>query len=308
MVLHQGALIGVAQPVGVGLEIPVAVEVLEGVAAVLHEVLHILLGVHHLRDAVQALGGQLVAVGDLAFSLAPAGRDHDHAVAGLGAVDGGGGAVLEDFHRLDVVGVDAGDGIGPAAVHDIQRIGRTVGGDAADLDGRRGARAGGGGHDLHAGRLALQGGLRRGDRTVLDVLALHLGDGSREVGFLLDAVADDDGLFQHFGIRGQSDVDRARFGDDDLLRGEAHGGEDERRTRRHGDGIVAVKVRHDAVGGAFLEDTRSDHRHVLVIDDCSRDGHPRLGRERKPHQERQPEGRQSFQCRITHFVDYWLIG
>ena len=176
VVLHQGVLVGVSQPVGVGLEIPVGVEVIEAVTAVLDEVLHVLLGVHHLGHVVQALGGQLVGVADPAFALAAAGRDHDHAVTGFGTVDGGGSTILQDFHRFNIVRVDTRDGVGTATVHDVERVGGTVGGDTTNLDARRGARTGGAGEHLDTGGLALEGGFRRGDGTVLDILGLHLGD------------------------------------------------------------------------------------------------------------------------------------
>ena len=94
-------------------------------------------GFVHLGDAVFHRGGDV----ELAVALPLLGRDQDDAVRSVGAVNGGGGGILEDGDGLDVVRVDEGhrtDGIGGPvdgagvgsgidgdAVHDPERL--TVG-------------------------------------------------------------------------------------------------------------------------------------------------------------------------------------
>ena len=75
VMLHDCSLVGLLKPVRVGLEVPVAVDVLHGDTSVFEIVLDEFLGIHDLRDLVEALGGQLVAVADLAVALAPSGGD-----------------------------------------------------------------------------------------------------------------------------------------------------------------------------------------------------------------------------------------
>ena len=271
VVLHQGILIGIGQPVGVGLEIPVGVEILDIVAAVLDEVLHVLLGIHHLGHVVQALGGQLIGVADLAFTLTAAGGDHDDTVTGLGTVDGGGSTVLEDFHGLDVVGVDTGDGVGAPAIHHIQGIGRTVGGDTADLDARGSARTGGIGEHLDTGRLALESGFRRGDRTVLDVLGFHLGDGARDIGFLLDAVTHDNRFLDHLGVKLHLDFQVRITRNHIFLRQIADGRDNDGGSLGNDEAECTVKIGNSAVGGAFLHHAGGDHRLILLVKHPTRD-------------------------------------
>ena len=285
MVVHQGILIGFLEPVGVGLLVPLGVDVLQGNVALLHVELDEFLGVHHLGGLAQALGRELIAVADLAVAPTLAGGDHDHAVTGLGAVDGGGGAVLQHFHRFDVVRVDSGDGVGDTAVHNIQRVGIVVGGDTTHADGRGCARTGRRGEGLHTGGLAAEGLLRRGDGSVLDVLGLHLGNGARDIGFLLHAVTHDDGLFDHLGVGKHLDVDGFRLGGHEFLGDVTHGGEFDDRPGRNREGEAAVQIGDGAVGGALLDDTGGDHRLVLVVYNDTGNSHPLLRGERPSHEE-----------------------
>ena len=271
MVVHEGVLIGLVHPVGVGLLVPLRIDVVQREGTLLEVELEILLRVHDLRGLAQALGRQLIGVADLAVTLTAAGRDHDDTVTGLSTVDSGGSTVLEDFHGLDIVGVDTGDGGGDTAVDDIQRVGVVVGGDTADTDGRGGTRAGRGGERLDTGGLALEGGFRRGDGTVDDVLGLHLGDSSGEVGFLLDAVTDDDGLLKQDAVGDKFDFE-VRVLVANLLEGKiTHGGNLQGRALREFDAELAVDVGADTVGRALLEDTGTDHRLVLLIENPTGD-------------------------------------
>ena len=174
MVVHEGVLVGLADPVGIGLLVPLGINVVKGETALLQIELEVLLGVHDLRGPAKALGRQLIGVADLAVALTAAGRDHDHAVTGFCAVNGGGGTVLQHFHGFDIVGVDTCDRTGDTAVDDIQRVGVVVGGNTADTDGRGSTRSGGRSECLHTGGLALEGLLGGCDGTVGDVLGLHL--------------------------------------------------------------------------------------------------------------------------------------
>ena len=307
VVVHQGVLIGIGQPVGVGLEIPVSVEVLEAVAAVLDEVLHILLGVHHLRHVVEALRSQLIGIADLAVALALAGGDHDHAVTGFSTVDGCRGTVLQHLHGLDVVRVDAGDGRGTAAVHHVQRVGRAVGRDTTHLDARGCARTGGCREHLDAGRLALEGLLRRGDRTVHDVFLFHLRDSAGDVGFFLHAVTHDDRLLEHFGIGEQFDVEGHRLLSHESLCLEADVGELDDGSGRNGNGIVTVQVCGHAVRGSLLNDTNTHERLVVIVDDRSGERHLGLCVQRPADQKGQAGERQSLKEGFSH-KNCFLLG
>ena len=302
VVVHEGILIGSAEPVGVGLLVPLAVHVVEADGAFLEVVLEELLGVHHLRGLAEALGRQLIGIADLALALAFAGGDHHHAVTGLSTVDGGGGTVLQDLHRLDVVRVDAGDGTGESTVHHIQRVGVVVGGNTADTDSRRGTRAGGRSEGLHTGGLALQGGLRRGDRTVGDIFRFDLGDSAGDVGFLLDTVTHDDGFLEHFGVGEQLDVEgHGLFGHEGLCL-EADVRELDDGTCRDGDGIHTVEVGGHAVRGSLLDDADTHERFVVIVNDLSGERHLGLCVQRPADQKGQAGERQSLKEGFSHKI------
>ena len=137
------------------------------------------------------------AVGDrgIVATLALLGRNQDNARGGLGAVDGAAGRILQDGHRLDVVGVDLAE----LHFHSIGQHERT-----AAVQGDRTTyvevvttfrRAGTEGNvHRRVGTLQRVGG--RDDRTRIDFLAADDGDGAGEAGFLLGTVTHDHHLVQ----------------------------------------------------------------------------------------------------------------
>ena len=181
VVVHEGILIGLFHPVGVGLLIPLGIHVVKGEGTLFHIELDVLLGVHHLRSLAQALGRELVRIGDLAVAFTAAGGDHHNTVTGFSTVNSSGSSILQHFHGFDIVRVDTGDGVGETAVHNVQRVGVVVGGDTTDTDGRAATRSCRGSEGLHTGGLTAEGLLRAGNGTVHNVLGLHLRDSAGDV-------------------------------------------------------------------------------------------------------------------------------
>ena len=137
--------------------------------------------VHHIDAAGLAGNREHTVVGELGFArLAALRGDENHTIGALGAVDGGGGGILEDFHTEDVVRVYGGErrdggnlavaeapeaevaaGVA-AALHDyavdyVERLGVSVYGSlSADADGGGGTRSSGSLHGGYTGRAALE--------------------------------------------------------------------------------------------------------------------------------------------------------
>ena len=267
-------------PVGVGHAVPGAVgDELLGGAEQAGGVLpvDVLLRVHDLGMVAEAVDGELIIIEDgtvLALGAALGGDEHD-TVAGLRAVDGGGGGVLQDFHGLDHRRIEVVDVLNLQAVHDEERAeaGAAVGGDTADADRGTLARGAGSVEDLDAGSLALEGGGGVGGGTVSQVGGLDGCHGSREVALLLDAVADDDRLFQHLGIVFEDDVEGGLVAHHDRLAlvadtldGDGGAGGDVQRERTVDVGSrTDLRVAHDHDGGA-------DDRQSAGVNDRTADG------------------------------------
>ena len=109
-------------------------------------------------------------------ALAVLGGDEHHAVGTTRTVDGRRGGVLEDFNRLDVVGVDGVDVVGSHTIDHIERVGVGMDGSGAtDADLRVLARLAGGRTDLDTCHLSLKCGSDIRDGAVTQLLAVHLG-------------------------------------------------------------------------------------------------------------------------------------
>ena len=211
-------------PVGVGDTVPesAADELLTG-AELAGLVLPVdeLLGVEDFGAVGEGRNGVLVVVEHPSVLALGAGLggDEDDSVACLGAVDGGGGCVLEDLHGLDHFRVEVLDVVNLEAVYDEEgsEAGAGVGGDTADAD--MGAFTGGAGVgvDLDAGRLSLEGRSGVGDRAVGEVLRADRCDRAGEVGLALHAVSDHDGLFYEFIVLFEGEVDDGRHSRGDCL-------------------------------------------------------------------------------------------
>ena len=124
VLLHEAGLEELVAPVDVG-AVPFPGKAFADTAA-LQVVGEVLVGVHHLGLATQALDGELCIVADPAdaFGLgATLGGDEDHTVACLSSVDGSRSGILQYLHRLDVGGVDVDNRIDAHAIDYIKRVG-----------------------------------------------------------------------------------------------------------------------------------------------------------------------------------------
>ena len=185
------------------------------------EVADELLRVHQIevagefRDAEFSLGRDRRLRGD----ALPRGDDN-HAVGAARAVDGRRRGVLEDRDLLDVGRVDVvqvAHGVDHAVDDDQRFVRRRDRTRAAHADRSRGSRRTRSRHDVHTGDAALQSLVDRRVGHVADVGHLHVGDRTRQVGFLHRAVTDDHHLVDGvFGIGDQVDVDLRTVADDDL--------------------------------------------------------------------------------------------
>ena len=193
--------------------------------------------------------------------LAALGGDHDDAVRAAGAVQGVGGGVLEDRHRLDIRRVDEVQvAVIGHAVHDDQRRGvGGIGADTADGDGRGGTQLAGCVVDLDTGHAAREslGGV--GDLGLGQFVGFHHARGTGE-GFALHLTeSDDHDVVQHLGVLLEDDGETGLPVHRDLAGHITHAGYLQRRRRRDADGEITVQVGHHAVGrGARLKDSCSD--------------------------------------------------
>ena len=257
------------EPVGVDLAVPVLVDggLGEGAGA-FHEV-DILPGVQDLGMDAEFLDGVTSVVEDLSVTLlARLGGDDDDAVTGLGAVNGGRGGVLEDFDALDILRVHRAQAGDLQTVDDVQRIAGVIGvrRDTADTDGTDGTGISGGGDDLDTGRLARESGGDIVDGAVFQRLAPDGSDGAGDVALLLDAVADDDGLFQHLVVLFHEDGEPGLVADGDFLLLVADGGNDKDGAGLDRQPERAVRTGDGAVGRTLFNDAGSDHRTRTVAD------------------------------------------
>ena len=167
----------------------------------------VLVAGEHVPCLAGRLHGHVGGEVDLGLAiLAPLGGDDYHAVAGAAAVDGRGRRVLEDGHRLDVVGRDHRQRVAHALRalvaqrHAVEHDERVVGGverrAAADADGARALGAGRRG-DHHARGLAHEQVLYRRRQPGGYLRGLHRGHRPGGVLLLNRTVADGHHLVEH---------------------------------------------------------------------------------------------------------------
>ena len=183
------------------------------------------------------------------------GHDH-HAVGATGAVQGAGGGVLDDGHRLDVVGVQCVDvTVVRHAVHHVERGGVGVEGtETTDAHGCAGTRLSGTGGRLDTGCQAVEGFRHVGDGTFLNLLGLDGLGRTRKGLFLRGTIGDHEHVLQEFGIGCQDDVDDRTALDGHFLCLIADGAENERRARRNRQDICTVRIGRGTCHGTFQLD------------------------------------------------------
>ena len=204
--------------------------------------------------------------------LAAAGRDEDDAVGAADTEDGRGGGVLEDGNVLHLVRVYLAERTFDT-VDKHERFRTVERSDAADADDRV-VTAGNTGilHRLEAGELTGQGVAQRSGRGFEELLAAHVGDGSRQRHFALLAIADDHQLLQHLGIQFQDDIQGSRCRHHFLLLVTdigKHQGRTRRNARQH---IVSVRIGRSAIRPVFDLHDGTDQRHVLLVSNSASHG------------------------------------
>ena len=201
--------------------------------------------------------------------------DQDHAEGGLRTVDGGGGGVLQDGDRLDVIRVDVVQRGDLDVVEQDQRGGGTVVGTdlAADADDGVGTDLSRTDTDVQARSSTLETTSDIGDRTALELLGcVDRGDGTGQVRFLLLAETDDDGVLEHLRIFCQDDVNDPAAGHGDLLGLVADAGELKCTIGGYVDGIGTVDVRRGSVRRSNNDHVGTYDRLVVLIDHLTGDG------------------------------------
>lgn len=120
--------------------------------------------------------------------------DKHYTITGLSTIDSSRSGIFQNFHRGDVVRIDAADIAQANTIYYVKGIGRHIGGITTHAHRRTAARSCRGLDYLHTGSLTLQGGRGVADGTVLHVLCFHLRNGSRHGAFLLHTVT----YYHHF--------------------------------------------------------------------------------------------------------------
>ena len=213
VILDRRGSVGHVLPIG-GLEPGQRVE---RDAGVVRRVPHVeqreLVRVQHIDVLGDVLHADIRGVIEVDRPASALGRHHDDAVAAPSAVDRGGGSVLQDVKRLDVVGIDEAEIRADDAVdHDQRRVARREGIAAAHADAqlRIGLRVGG--LDLHAGNASRERLLRSLDGIRLDLRPVDRRGRAGEVLLAHRAIADGHDRVQLDGTRGEPEIESDPFG------------------------------------------------------------------------------------------------
>ena len=254
-----------------GVEVLVVPHLVEGLVVLCGIADHVVLG---NQAGVDTVTGVKTHLGFAA--LTALGGDEDDAVGSTVTVDSGSGSILQDGHRLDIVGVDVGDGaLVRGAVHDDKRGGaRAHGADTADADGRAAAgRVTAGGDDLHTRGRAGEGTRHLGGQFLGDGLAAHHRCGTREGALGGSTVSDDDGLVQHLAVRLEADIHLRPAADLHALGKITHSRDIERSVGGCVDGVSTVCVR-GGTGHGTLDHDRSKRDTLACLRITNRTRHP----------------------------------
>ena len=231
-------------------------------------------GIHHLGQMDRAVEDDVSGVGDMGLAgLAALGVDEDDAEGAPGTVDRGGSGVLQDGDTLDVVGIDRVH----VALDAVDQHERGGGGAVTDGTGTADVEAHVlvelatpvGDAEIEAGDLSLQGLGDRLHRAGLEHVGIDHAHGAGDIDLFLDAVTDDDGLFQGEPVLLEGYVDGTAV-PGDVQRQVADGGNlEDVPCPDRGEGEVPVYVRGRALEGAFDENGRADDGFPRGVDDRS---------------------------------------
>ena len=225
--------------------------------------------VGHAADADPAGEGDL-RLGVVAALL---GGDEHHASGGPRTVDGGRARVLDDLDGGDVVQVVVAVVVHGHAVDDEERVQSVDRTHTEDHDVGAAARFAVGLGDHDARHLALEGFGDRPGRELLDVVGLDGGDRTRQVGFLLGAVAHHDHVLHLFGLLFQYDLQPFPVQDGQFQAFVAEEGDEQGGAGgyREPEGTLFVGERADR-GGVAHDDGGAGERIALGVRYGSRDG------------------------------------
>ena len=250
--IQHGIAVGIVAPV-----VHIAQCIHVGVQAIVHIALphdaSEFLGIQHLHAVYIGLGGHAgVKVHFYLTILAALGGDDDNTVGGAATVNGSGSGVFQDLDGLDVVTVEfMHAGLGGDTVDDVQRVVVVEGSHTTDPDGGSAGRATVR-TDIHSGNTALQGF----DGVVLvlfgQIVGVHRGDGTGEIGLALDRITGYHHFIQQLGVF-VHDHGHLRLGGK-FKGGITDGREDQDGAFLHGDGEVAVEVCDGTVVRTFFLD------------------------------------------------------
>ena len=188
------------------------------------------------------------------------GGDEHHAVRRAGTIDGGRRGVLQDGHALDVVRVQQA-GAALNTVDEHQRAAALADGSrTADVERRGGVRTTVRELEVQVRHAALEHLRQVRVRTSVEGLLAHRFHGAGEIGLLLGTVTHDHGLFEHFLVGGERNVDPGTALDGNLRRLVTDALDRQDSIGRDGDGIVTVHVGRRSRRGSFLHDTSTDDR------------------------------------------------
>ena len=283
VLLGPAGLEGGVVPVGIGTVVFVSFQQIFAQVADVGLIVNVLLRAEDVGLLAQGLQGEAAVVGDVggAFLTTLGGDEHD-TVTGLGAVDGGGGGVLQDLHGFDHRRIQVLDVVHLQTIDDEERSDVAgVRGITTDADVGTGTRSTGGVDDLDTGGLTLEGSGGVGDGTVLQVFGTDRSDGAGEVALALDTVTDHDRLLQEFSVFLEGDVEHGLVHRGESLIGITDAGDVDVGACRDVETESTVSVSHSTNGGvADNDDGGSDDGSSVRIDNRSADGAVLGGRNR----------------------------
>ena len=264
MTYHRTVFKSLIDPIRIGFSIPIGIKSTLGKLLVFQEEFLILRSIHYFGYFTQTLWSILKIVCDFTVSFSFLCSNQYYTVTGSSAIDSCRSTILQNFHRLNVIRVNTTNIAGNTSIHYIQRIARAVRTYSTDTHLWRSTRFSRCTEHLHTSSFTLQCLLSTGNGTCFHIFWFYRRYGTGQWTFLLHAITYHHHFIQRFSVFFQYHIHYSCHCFLFLCQ-VADVGIDNRRSFFHRQRVVAVHIRNDTVGSAFLKDTHANHRFIQVV-------------------------------------------